>query len=358
MPELLKLEGIVAGYGEAKVLAGIDLALDEGRALALLGRNGTGKTTLINTIVGHTRRFAGRITLGGRDLTTLRPDQRAAAGIGWVPQERNIFKSLTVEENLTAVALPGPWHLQRVYDMFPRLRERRANMGNQLSGGEQQMLAIGRALMLNPRVLLLDEPLGALDKKLREETQFELMDLQQELGLTFVIVTHDQDEAMTMADRIAVMDAGKVLQVATPAEIYEAPNSRFVAEFIGSINIFDGEIVEKKGGTARFRDKSGSEFLVSLGANPQVNGSGSLAVRPEKMTITRQRPADAVNAIEGEVWDIAYLGDLTLYNLKLDDGRIIKISMMNSRRTVEDVLTWYDRAWVSFAPDAGVILTR
>lgn len=161
-----------------------------------------------------------------------------------------------------------------------------------------------------------------------------------------------------MADRIAVMDAGKVLQVATPAEIYEAPNSRFVAEFIGSINIFDGEIVEKKGGTARFRDKSGSEFLVSLGANPQVNGSGSLAVRPEKMTITRQRPADAVNAIEGEVWDIAYLGDLTLYNLKLDDGRIIKISMMNSRRTVEDVLTWYDRAWVSFAPDAGVILTR
>src|SRR5438105_15124393 len=157
MPELLKVEGLVAGYGEAVVLNGITLELAAGESLALLGRNGTGKTTLINTLVGVTRRHAGRIALAGRDLTLLQPFERAAAGIGWVPQERNIFKSLTVEENLTAVARPGPWNVERVYAMFPRLEERKANMGTQLSGGEQQMLAVARALVLNPRLLLLDE---------------------------------------------------------------------------------------------------------------------------------------------------------------------------------------------------------
>jgi len=211
MPELLKLEGIVAGYGEAKVLAGIDLALDEGRALALLGRNGTGKTTLINTIVGHTRRFAGRITLGGRDLTTLRPDQRAAAGIGWVPQERNIFKSLTVEENLTAVALPGPWHLQRVYDMFPRLRERRANMGNQLSGGEQQMLAIGRALMLNPRVLLLDEPLEGLAPIIVQELMNVLQRIIRDEGMSAILVEQNARKALGITHDAIVLERGSVV---------------------------------------------------------------------------------------------------------------------------------------------------
>ncbi|MBX6317971.1 MULTISPECIES: ABC transporter ATP-binding protein [unclassified Pigmentiphaga] len=211
MPELLKLEGIVAGYGEAKVLAGIDLALDEGRALALLGRNGTGKTTLINTIVGHTRRFAGRITLGGRDLTTLRPDQRAAAGIGWVPQERNIFKSLTVEENLTAVALPGPWNLQRVYDMFPRLRERRANMGNQLSGGEQQMLAIGRALMLNPRVLLLDEPLEGLAPIIVQELMNVLQRIIRDEGMSAILVEQNARKALGITHDAIVLERGSVV---------------------------------------------------------------------------------------------------------------------------------------------------
>src|SRR3979490_2465497 len=158
MPDLLTIQGLRAGYGEAVVLPKMSFSLAEGQVLALLGRNGTGKTTLINSIVGVTRRFGGPIPLAGRDVTPMRPDQRARAGIGWVPQERNIFRSLTVEENMTAVAQPGPWTVDRVYEMFPRLKERRGNFGNQLSGGEQQMLAIGRALALNPNVLLLDEP--------------------------------------------------------------------------------------------------------------------------------------------------------------------------------------------------------
>ena len=160
MAELLRVSGLSAGYGEAVVVQGVDFALEAGRSLAVLGRNGTGKTTLLNTLIGVTRRRGGTIVLAGRDVTALAPHQRAAAGIGWVPQERNIFKSLSVDENLTAVARPGPWTPRRVYEMFPRLEERKANLGNQLSGGEQQMLAVARALVLNPKLLLLDEPVS------------------------------------------------------------------------------------------------------------------------------------------------------------------------------------------------------
>jgi len=215
MTELLKLEGIVAGYGEAKVLMGIDLSLGEGRALALLGRNGTGKTTLINTIVGHTRRFAGRLHLAGKDITGLRPDQRALAGIGWVPQERNIFKSLTVEENLTAVAVPGPWNLKRIYEMFPRLQERKANMGNQLSGGEQQMLAIGRALMLNPRVLLLDEPLEGLAPIIVQELMSALQRIIRDEGMSVILVEQNARKALSITDDAIVLERGSVVHTST-----------------------------------------------------------------------------------------------------------------------------------------------
>ncbi|WP_338616795.1 ABC transporter ATP-binding protein [Pigmentiphaga sp. CHJ604] len=215
MTELLKLEGIVAGYGEAKVLMGIDLGLGEGQALALLGRNGTGKTTLINTIVGHTRRFAGRLHLGGRDITGLRPDQRALAGIGWVPQERNIFKSLTVEENLTAVAVPGPWNLKRIYEMFPRLQERKANMGNQLSGGEQQMLAIGRALMLNPRVLLLDEPLEGLAPIIVQELMSALQRIIRDEGMSVILVEQNARKALSITDSAIVLERGSVVHASS-----------------------------------------------------------------------------------------------------------------------------------------------
>ena len=187
MSDLLAIESLRAGYGEAVVLPNMSLRLAEGQVLALLGRNGTGKTTLINSIVGVTRRFAGSVTLAGTDVTMLRPDQRARAGIGWVPQERNIFKSLTVLENLTAVATPGAWTTQRVFSMFPRLAERKANLGNQLSGGEQQMLAIGRALTLNPKVLLLDEPTEGLAPIIVEELLRALGTITRSSGICSII---------------------------------------------------------------------------------------------------------------------------------------------------------------------------
>jgi putrescine transport system ATP-binding protein len=206
-------------------------------------------------------------------------------------------------------------------------------------------------------VLLLDEPLGALDKKLREETQFELIDLQYELGLTFVIVTHDQEEAMTVADRISVMDHGRIVQVATPADIYESPNSRYVADFIGSVNIFEGSVESTAQGIVRIAGKDG--FVVEA-ESPVEAGKGQtvwFAVRPEKMRIAREAPADpAINAVEGDVLDIGYFGDMTLYNVKLDSGLTARASRLNAERSVENAITWDDRVWLSFAPDAGVVL--
>jgi branched-chain amino acid transport system ATP-binding protein len=211
MPELLSLEDLRAGYGEAVVLSGISLALNEGESLALLGRNGMGKTTLVNSIIGVTRYRGGAIRLDGRDVTRLRPDQRARAGIGWVPQERNIFKSLTVEENLTAVARPGPWTTARVYELFPRLAERRGNLGNQLSGGEQQMLAVGRALVLNPRVILLDEPLEGLAPILVEELIAALTRIVRQEGLAAVLVEQNAQKILGVTDRAVILERGSIV---------------------------------------------------------------------------------------------------------------------------------------------------
>jgi branched-chain amino acid transport system ATP-binding protein len=209
MSALLAIEHLRAGYGEAVVLGDMSLTVAEGEALALLGRNGMGKTTLINSIVGVTRRFGGDIHFGGHDITPLRPHQRARAGLGWVPQERNIFRSLTTEENLTAVARPGAWSLQAVYALFPRLRERRGNLGSQLSGGEQQMLAIGRALMLNPRILLLDEPLEGLAPILVDELLAALRKLTRE-GLAAIIVEQNARKVLGVTDRAVIIERGSL----------------------------------------------------------------------------------------------------------------------------------------------------
>ena len=200
MAELLTIQNLSAGYGAAVVLSGVSLTLPEGRSLAVLGRNGMGKTTLLTSIVGLTRRLGGALFLAGRDITRTRPEQRAAAGIGWVPQERNIFRSLTVTENLTAVARPGPWNVSRVFALFPRLAERRRNMGNQLSGGEQQMLAIGRALMLNPRLLLLDEPTEGLAPIIVEELLAVLRRLVRDEGLAALIVEQHAQKVLGVTD--------------------------------------------------------------------------------------------------------------------------------------------------------------
>ena len=211
MAELLRVENLKSGYGEAVVVQGVSLVVEKGRSLALLGRNGTGKTTLLNTLVGATRHHAGRIALDGVELTTMPSFKRAAAGIGWVPQERNIFKSLTVEENLTAVARPGPWTVQRVYEMFPRLAERQRNLGNQLSGGEQQMLAVARALVLNPKLLLLDEPLEGLAPIIVEELLRSIGRVVRDEGMSAIIVEQNPRMILPITHHAVVLDRGAVV---------------------------------------------------------------------------------------------------------------------------------------------------
>ncbi len=225
MADLLKVEGLRAGYGEAVVVQGVDLRLEAGQSLALLGRNGTGKTTLLNTLVGVTRRHAGRIWLGGVDVTALPPFRRAAAGIGWVPQERNIFKSLTVEENLTAVARPGPWTVQRAYALFPRLAERRANLGNQLSGGEQQMLAFARALVLNPTLLLLDEPLEGLAPIIVEELLRSIARVVRDEGMSAIIVEQNPRLILPITHEAVVLDRGAIVHAGRSADLLAQPEA-------------------------------------------------------------------------------------------------------------------------------------
>jgi len=223
MPDLLAIENLRAGYGEAVVLPNMSLRLPDGQVLALLGRNGTGKTTLINSIVGVTRRFGGAVRLGDLDLTAMRPDQRARAGIGWVPQERNIFRSLTVEENMTAVAQPGPWTVEKIYQMFPRLKERRSNFGNQLSGGEQQMLAIGRALTLNPKVLLVDEPTEGLAPIIVEELLTALGKITRAGGICSIIVEQNAQKVLGLADRVVILERGAIVHDAASSALKADP---------------------------------------------------------------------------------------------------------------------------------------
>jgi branched-chain amino acid transport system ATP-binding protein len=223
MSDLLALSQVSAGYGEAVVISDIDLRLEGGRSLAVLGRNGTGKTTLLNTIVGVTRHRGGSITFSGRTLTDAAPDARARAGIGWVPQERNIFKSLTVDENLTAVARPGPWTLPRAYQMFPRLKERRSNFGSQLSGGEQQMLAIARALVINPRLLLLDEPLEGLAPIIVDELLATLKRIVREEGLSAIIVEQHARKILDMTDDVIILDRGAIVHASSSQALIADP---------------------------------------------------------------------------------------------------------------------------------------
>jgi branched-chain amino acid transport system ATP-binding protein len=241
MPDLLRIDNLSAGYGEAIVLPGLSLSLAEGQALALLGRNGMGKTTLLNSIIGVTRHRGGTIYLRTQDLTRMRPDQRAHAGIGWVPQERNIFKSLTVEENITAVALPGTWTLEKIYAMFPRLQERRRNLGNQLSGGEQQMLAIGRALALNPRVLLLDEPLEGLAPILVDELLAALRRIIRDEGVSAILVEQNAQKILGVTDQAAIIERGSL--------VYRGESAKLRADR-ATLETYLG-VADARGGTAR-----------------------------------------------------------------------------------------------------------
>ncbi len=354
-------ENITKMFGDFTAVNDLTLGIYEREFFALLGASGCGKSTLLRMLAGFEEPTSGRILLDGQDLRGIPPYRRP---VNMMFQSYALFPHMTVEQNigfgLKQEGMPRADIDKRVEDMLKlvKLTQFAKRKPHQLSGGQRQRVALARSVAKRPKVLLLDEPLGALDKKLREETQFELMDLQQELGLTFVVVTHDQEEAMTMADRIAIMDKGQVMQVATPAEIYEAPETRFVAGFVGNVNMFEGKVKSRTADTIRLQGASGAEIVVANAGDAETGKEVAFAIRPEKIRVSSKKPASDANAMEGEIYDIAYLGDMTVYHVKLVDGQVVKASALNAARVAEDPLTWNDKAWISFRPDAGVVLTR
>ena len=357
----ISFRNVTKRFGDFTAVDDLSLDIYEREFFALLGASGCGKSTLLRMLAGFEHPTSGTILLDGQDLSGIPPYRRP---VNMMFQSYALFPHMSVEANiafgLKQDGMPKPEIEARVAEMLKlvRLGEFAKRKPHQLSGGQRQRVALARSVAKRPKVLLLDEPLGALDKKLREATQFELMDLQQDLGLTFVVVTHDQEEAMTMADRIAIMDKGEVMQVATPAEVYEAPASRFVADFVGNVNILEGTVSQRSGDAVTITGASGATIRVENAGEAQAGATVAFAIRPEKIKVSSRRPEGAANAMEGEVWDLAYLGDMTVYHVRLPDGQVVRASALNSARTVEDPLSWEDKAWISFAPDAGVVLTR
>jgi putrescine transport system ATP-binding protein len=360
---LLRIEAVSKRFGEFAAVDRLSLEVFQGEFFALLGPSGCGKTTLLRLIAGFEQPSSGRILLDGVDLAPVPPHRRP---INMMFQSYALFPHLTVEGNiafgLKQEGLPQSEIATRVADMLAlvKLDSFGRRKPHELSGGQRQRVALARSLVKRPRVLLLDEPMAALDKKLRGETQFELMDLQRRLGLTFVIVTHDQSEAMTVADRIAVMDRGRLMQVAPPAEIYEQPSSRWVADFIGSINLFEGRVGEAAGiveGTALGR------LHVTGNIDAERNATVWVAVRPEKIhliscTVEPTQRADAQNSILATVVDIGYLGDLSLYKLRTEAGVALQAAVANIGPLTARRIGWNDKVWLSFAPEAAIVLTR
>ncbi len=357
----IAFENVTKRFGSFTAVNNLSLTIYQREFFALLGASGCGKSTLLRMLAGFEEPTSGRILLDGQDLRGIPPYRRP---VNMMFQSYALFPHMTVESNI-AFGLKQDGMAKgeidaRVEEMLKlvKLTQFAKRKPHQLSGGQRQRVALARSVAKRPKVLLLDEPLGALDKKLREETQFELMDLQQNLGLTFVVVTHDQEEAMTMADRIAILDKGEVMQVSTPAEIYEAPGSRFVASFVGNVNLFEGKLASRRGADAVIAAAEGIEIVTEAPGEVAAGTDVAFAIRPEKIAVTRKRPEGVANVIEGEVFDIAYLGDMTVYHMRLPGGQIVKASALNAARVTDEPLTWHDQAFISFRPDAGVVLTR
>lgn len=354
-------ENVTKRFGDTIAVDNLSMAIYPREFFALLGASGCGKSTLLRMLAGFEQPSAGRILLDGQDISAIPPHKRP---VNMMFQSYALFPHMRVDQNiafgLKQEGMAKDAIEERVAAMLKlvKMEDFAKRKPDQLSGGQRQRVALARSLAKRPKVLLLDEPLGALDKKLREETQFELMDLQQELGLTFIVVTHDQEEAMTMADRIAVMKAGQVAQVATPADVYEAPASRFVADFIGDINFFEGEIVASSKGVATVKTAEKAPLLVENPASFANEQAVTFAVRPEKLRILTKKPAKNTkeNVIEGEIWDIAYLGDMTMLHVKLPTGQVVRASMLNAFRTSEDPIDYEQKIWLSFASDSGVLI--
>ncbi len=355
----IAFENVTKRFGSFTAVDDITLHVYEREFFSLLGPSGCGKTTLLRMLAGFEEPTSGEILLDGKSLKGVPPHRRP---VNMMFQSYALFPHLSVADNVAfGLRQEGMAKAQigeRVATMLKlvKLEDFARRKPHQLSGGQRQRVALARAVAKRPKLLVLDEPLGALDKKLREETQFELMDLQEELGLTFMIVTHDQEEAMTMSDRIAVMDAGVVRQTGTPAEIYEAPNSRYVADFIGSVNTFEGKVRSIDAGMTVLETGDGFAIRTAGASAVGMGGQTWFAIRPEKVDVTRQKPDQDDNCVQGEVWDIAYLGGITVFNVRLDSGKTVKTTVLNSERGVDDPIGYEERVWLSFTPDCGLLL--
>jgi putrescine transport system ATP-binding protein len=363
---LLRIDAVVKTFGGVRAVDRLSLDIGAGEFFALLGPSGCGKTTLLRMLAGFETLDEGRILLNGTDIGPVLPHQRP---VNMMFQNYALFPHLTVRDNiafgLRRARMPRSQIDTRVAEMIAlvKLEGLEKRKPDQLSGGQKQRVALARSLARWPKVLLLDEPLAALDKKLRESTQLELMEVQRRLGMTFIIVTHDQEEAMTVADRIGVMAAGRLEQVATPRELYEAPGSRWIAEFVGDINLFEGHVASREANRLAVSTNAGM-LLAAQPRQPITNTIVAVAIRPEKVKLSRRGPmpdplnAQAVNRLEGVVTDVGYLGGLTTYKLKLDSGAVLRSSMANTARVDIDAYSAGQRVVAWFAPDDCVVLEQ
>ena len=361
----VQIEHVTKAFGDFKAVDDVSLNIYQGEIFCLLGASGCGKTTLLRMLGGFETPSTGRILIDGEDMTGVPPYERP---VNMMFQSYALFPHMSVEENvafgLKQDRVPKAEIAERVATMLElvKLGGFSKRKPHQLSGGQRQRVALARSLVKRPKVLLLDEPLGALDKKLREHTQFELIGLQDKLGVTFLVVTHDQEEAMTLASRIGVMDHGEIVQAGTPTEIYEFPSSRFVADFVGSVNIFEGKLIEDEPEHVRIASEElGGTIYVSHGISAAPEATVWAAVRPEKIFMSTTPPERtgevSDNVVRGAVQDIAYLGDLSIYLVKLDTGKVVRVTQPNTSRHAE-AITWEQQVYLSWDASSPVVVTR
>ena len=355
------IEGVTKTFGAVTAVDNISLGIYQREMFALVGASGCGKTTLLRMLAGFERQSGGRISIDGVEMSDVPPHERP---VNMMFQSYALFPHMTVESNvgygLRRLPLQRAERKRRIEQALEmvQLGPLAQRKPHQLSGGQRQRVALARALIRQPKVLLLDEPLSALDKKLREQTQFELMDLQYKVGVTFIVVTHDQDEAMALATRIAVMDRGRVIQVGTPSEIYEFPNCRFVADFVGTTNLFQGAVTAVEAGLVRVHcPDTGCDLLVDDVGRFAPGQRVWVALRPEKIRLSKQPPGgERVNVLHGVVWELGYLGKCSTYQVKLPNGKLVTALGQNERRTSQWSIDWSDEVYISWQADAAVIL--